>query len=108
MQNMFYEPLQNNVEMMIRHLSYFLTMHFPNLTTDLPCITANNVKVTDTVVCAGVQAEIRLGEGKFVLQDSATNQTKAHEFRQLCVRVQKNKVQITDIERYRDVLREYR
>ena len=96
---MFYEPLQNKVEMMIRHLCYFLTMHFPNIFTNLQCITTNNVKVTDTVVCSGVQAEIRLGEGKF---------TEAHEFRQLCVRVQKKKVQITDIERYKDILQEYR
>ena len=79
----FYEPLQNKVKMMIRHLSYFLTMHFPNRFTHLQCITANNVKVTDTVVCSDVQTEIRLGEGRF---------TEVHEFRQLCVRVQKKNV----------------
>ena len=103
-----YEPLQNKFEQMNIQLRYFLTKYFPDLTTDLPFVTANNVKVKDTVICSGVEAEIRLGEGKFVLQDSATNQTIGHELRQICVRVQKKRVQITDIEKHRVILKEYR
>jgi len=103
-----YEPLQNKIEIMSRHLCYFLTMHFPNLATDLPCVAANNVKVTSTVICSGFEAEIRLDEGKCVLPDRSTDQTEAQKHRQICVRIQKKRVEVADIETYMAILQEYR
>jgi len=103
-----YEPLNNRVKMMDRHLRYFLTLHFPNRTTDLPCITANNVRVTNTVICSGIAAEIRLGEGTFIIHDRATHQAEARELGQICVRLQKKRVKEADIDQYRDILKDYR